>query len=142
MSRYLVVAHRTLKSKALSTCLAGHRDGESEPTFHLIVPVWHPGDHVWTEEEVKAGARERLEEGLIKLRKDGFEVTGEIGDVNPVTAVSMLLRRGEEFDGVVVSTLPSGMSRWLKLDVPARLRRETGREIELVITRTPVIEAA
>ncbi len=61
--------------------------------------------------------------------------------MNPVYAVGVLLRRGERFDGVIVSTLPPGMSRWLKLDVPTRLARETDLEVEVVVSRvqSPVI---
>ena len=136
VSRYLIVAHRTIGSEELMSCLAQHHMTDPTGTYHLIVPVWYPADHIWTEGEIKARARERLELGLTKLRGAGLEVTGEIGDVSPITAVSVLLRRGEKFDGVIVSTLPHGMSRWLKLDVPSRLRREMGCDVELVINRT------
>ena len=136
VSRYLIVAHRTIGSEELMACLAQHHRADPTSSFHLIVPVWYPADHIWTEGEIKARARDRLEMGLTKLREAGLEVTGEIGDVSPITAASVLLRRGETFDVVIVSTLPHGMSRWLKLDVPARLRREMGCDVELVINRT------
>jgi len=90
---------------------------------------------------VRSAAQQRLDVGLDALRKLGLEATGEIGDVNPVYAVGVLLRRGERFDGLIVSTLPPGMSRWLKLDVPIRLARETDLEVEVVVSRvqSPVI---
>jgi hypothetical protein len=136
MRRYLIVAHRTLGGAALLDRLRTHAE-EGPCRFHLLVPVTHPADHIWTEGEVRAAARRRLEVGLDGLHKLGFEATGEIGDVNPVYAVGLLLRRGEAFDGVIVSTLPPGMSRWLKLDVPTRLARETDLEVEVVVSRVP-----
>jgi len=138
--RYLIVAHRTLGGADLLDRLRGHV--EAGPCrFHLLVPVTHPADHVWTEGEVRSAAQQRLDVGLDALRKLGLEATGEIGDVNPVYAVGVLLRRGERFDGLIVSTLPPGMSRWLKLDVPIRLARETDLEVEVVVSRvqSPVI---
>ena len=140
MRRYLIVAHRTLGGADLLDRLRGHV--EAGPCrFHLLVPVTHPADHVWTEGEVRSAAQRRLDVGLDALRKLGLEATGEIGDVNPVYAVGVLLRRGERFDGLIVSTLPPGMSRWLKLDVPTRLARETDLEVEVVVSRvqSPVI---
>ena len=140
MRRYLIVAHRTLGGADLLDRLRGHV--EAGPCrFHLLVPVTHPADHVWTEGEVRSAAQQRLDVGLDALRKLGLEATGEIGDVNPVYAVGVLLRRGERFDGLIVSTLPPGMSRWLKLDVPIRLARETDHEVEVVVSRvqSPVI---
>ena len=140
MRRYLIVAHRTLGGADLLDRLRRHvEDGPCR--FHLLVPVTHPADHVWTVGEVRAAALPRLEVGLDSLRKLGLDATGEIGDVNPVYAVGVLLRRGERFDGLIVSTLPPGMSRWLKLDVPTRLARETDLEVEVVVSRvqSPVI---
>jgi hypothetical protein len=140
MRRYLIVAHRTLGGADLLDRLRRHvEDGPCR--FHLLVPVTHPADHVWTEGEVRAAAQQRLDAGLDSLRKLGLDATGEIGDVNPVYAVGVLLRRGERFDGLIVSTLPPGMSRWLKLDVPTRLARETDLEVEVVVSRvqSPVI---
>ena len=136
MRRYLIVAHRTLGGADLLDRLRRHVE-EGPCRFHLLVPVTHPADHVWTEGEVRVAAQQRLDAGLDSLRKLGLEATGEIGDVNPVYAVGVLLRRGERFDGLIVSTLPPGMSRWLKLDVPTRLARETDLEVEVVVSRVP-----
>ena len=135
MRRYLIVAHRTLGGEELR-----HRvhelDNEAPSRFHLLVPVTHPTDHNWTEGEVIARAKERLEAGLKQFQAEGLTVTGEIGDVNPVYAVSVLLRRGETFDAMLLSTLPPGLSRWLKLDVPNRLQREAAVPVEIIVSRS------
>ena len=62
-------------------------------------------------------------------------MSGEVGDSNPVEAVEHAIRRDgdDAFDGVIVSTLPHGISKWLGLDVPSRLKRRTGLDVRHVI---------
>jgi hypothetical protein len=124
MRTYLVVAHRTLVGPLLVEHVSSLGPPE-ECRLHLVVPVRHPSDHAWSDGEVEAAARARLEEGLAAFGELGFEVTGEVGDANPVYAVTTALRRTSlRPDGIIVSTLPAGVSRWLHLDVVSRLRRE------------------
>ena len=47
---------------------------------------------------------------------------GDLGDSNPMTAISDLLAT-ESFDEIIISTLPSGISRWLGMDLPHRVER-------------------
>lgn len=125
MRRYLVVAHRTLGGDHLLEHVRSLRE-QGPCRFHLLVPVHHPTDHIWSEEEVHTEAVRRLEAGLERLRDNGVIADGEVGDANPVYAIGCVLRREPDgaFDGIVLSTLPPGPSRWLKLDVPSRVRRE------------------
>jgi hypothetical protein len=139
MSAYLVVAHRTLVGEALleqvrSLCEAG------DCRFHLVVPVTHPRDHAWSEGEVTAAAQRRLDEGLDAFAAVGAEVTGEVGDANPVYALATAVRSspGTAWDGIIVSTLPPGVSRWLGLDAVSRIRREFDLPVtHVVATATP-----
>jgi hypothetical protein len=137
MSRYLVVAHRTLVEDHLIDHVRTLCTTESPVRLHLVVPVTHPRDHAWTDGQVEAAARRRLDEGIAAFAGLGAEVTGEIGDANPVYAVATALRAahsatgtptdGSEaspWDGIIVSTLPPGISRWLGLDAVSRIRRE------------------
>jgi len=125
MRRYLVVAHRTLGGDHLIEHVRSLR-AEGPCRFLLLVPVEHPSDHMWTEEEVNAAARRKLQEGLDRFHDEEIIADGEIGDANPVQAVSnVLLREGTDaFTGIVLSTLPPGPSRWLHWDVPSRMRRD------------------
>jgi hypothetical protein len=144
MQTYLVVAHRTLVGEHLLDYVrsiseaAGPGQGPSGPVrstesgshvrFYLVVPVRHPRDHAWSEGEVEAAGRARLDEGLAAFRSIGVEASGEVGDANPVYAVSTALRNrpfgDDEWDGIIVSTLPPGVSHWLGLDVVSRIKRE------------------
>ena len=139
MRTYLVVAHRTLVEDHLLDHVRT-LGAAGACRFHLVVPVQHPRDHAWTDGEVEAAARRRLDEGLAAFRTAGAEVTGEIGDANPVYAAGAALRAQPDTDwaGIVVSTLPRGVSRWLRLDVVSRL--EYGFDLpvtHLVAARTP-----
>lgn len=134
MRRYLIVAHRTLGGTELRDRVK-KLVAEEPSRFHILVPVTHPADHNWTEGEVIARAKDRLAEGIAQFASMGIEATGEVGDVNPVYAVAVLMKRDEIFDGILLSTLPPGLSRWLKLDVPTRLQREVDCPVEIIISR-------
>ena len=130
MRTYLVVAHRTLVGQHLLDHVRSLCDDadNGQCRFYLVVPVRHPSDHAWTEGEVDGVAQRRLEEGLQAFRDLGVEADGEVGDANPVYAVGVALRGrpydDDRWDGIVVSTLPSGVSRWLGLDVVSRIKYE------------------
>ena len=51
----------------------------------------------------------------------GTEVTGDIGDLEPAIAIKDALERGHN-DEIIVSTLPLGISRWLKHDLVSKAR--------------------
>ena len=120
MKRVLVVANKTLCEQHLLDALRARR-AAGPATFHLLVPASHPAG-AWTDAGSEREARVRLEEILDTLAVAGIPAVGEIGDASPVTAVQDLLRR-ETFDEIIVSTLPSGISRWLSQNVVRRLSR-------------------
>lgn len=125
MRRYLVVAHRTLGGAHLFEHLHELREQDPYCRFHVLVPEYHPHDHPWTEHEVRSAARERLDEMLETMAAMGMGASGEVGDSNPVYAIGATFRREgiESFSGIVLSTLPKGISRWWLFDVPRRVAR-------------------
>src|SRR4051812_12574098 len=116
--RYLVVANLTVTEPHLlqkvRDCMAA---GES--SFHIVVPASHPNG-AWTEHGVHAAAQERLDAGLAAFGQMGATVTGEVGDAPRVRAVGDVLLR-DDYDEIILSTLPPGPSRWLKQDVMSRM---------------------
>ena len=120
VSRYLIVANRTLGGEHLLDEVR-RRMPDSEATFHLVVPATPPGDHAWTEGEARTLARQRLDRAIEALRQLGADVDGEVGDANPLLAIDDAMR-GQAFDEIILSTLRPGLSRWLKLDLPDRLK--------------------
>jgi len=74
---------------------------------------------------VEAGDREArvvLESALPRLSEAaGAKVTGSVGDPEPLMAVHDAVNLGH-YDEIIISTLPLGVSRWLKLDLISKAR--------------------
>lgn len=123
MRRLLLVANQTVGGQHLqrkvAQCMA-----EGPCQFYLIVPATRDPSHslVWTEGQCIALARRRLEEAMKRLQEMGAEVEGDVGDQSPLTAIVDALR-GRQFDEIILSTLPPGISRWLAQDLPSRVKR-------------------
>ena len=132
MRRFLIVANRTLAGPALmDEVLARQAAGPS--LFRIVVPASHdPGSSAWTEGAAVAHARVTLEQAITAFADVGIPVTGSVGDENPLLAIGDALRDAS-FDEIIVSTLPPGPSRWLKLDLPHRVEREYGLPVTHVV---------
>lgn len=139
MRRYLVVANQTLGGEPLLAELRRCCQGGAA-SFHVVVPATHPKDQwTWTEGEANAVARDRLERALERFRELGTEeVTGEVGSARPVEAIGDALRDGD-FDGIVLSTLPAGVSKWLNQDLPSRVERSFDLPVTHVIVEAEQI---
>jgi GABA permease len=123
MRRYLVVSNQTLTSEALvekiRSCLAA---GPCQ--FHLVVPATHGTERMsWTEGHDRRVAQERLDAALARFAELGADVTGEVGDARALYAMDDAMRDRPAFDEVILFTLPPGLSRWLKQDLPHRVQR-------------------
>lgn len=122
MRRYLVVANQTLGGAHLAD-IVEERMAEGPCMFHLVVPATPPTDHLtWTEGEANQVASERLERTIVWFRDLGADVDGEVGDARPMLAIGDAMRDGD-FDEIIISTLPAGVSRWLNQDLPHRAQR-------------------
>lgn len=114
-ARILVVAYRTAASPMLLEQIEA-RARRGACGFVLLVPrpYWDPD----TEEA------EMMIELAVPLleRAAGGKVEAIVGDIDPFVAVRDALARSE-FDEVIISTLPSHVSRWLRRDLPARVKR-------------------
>lgn len=132
MPRYLVVANRTLVGEHLLAELRARVAPDA--SFHVVVPASQDPEHAtWTEGRALAAARTRLDEALRTFAEQGIDATGEVGDTDPVNAVVDAAHAGP-YDTVIVSTLPPGLSRWLRQDLPHRIARAVpGTEIVHVV---------
>jgi hypothetical protein len=123
----LVVANVTASSDELLDALR-ERAREGACRFTLVMPA------------SGAEARLRLDDALARMREAGLEkVEGSVGDPDPVVAV-MDVWDPMKFDEIVVSTLPTGSSRWLGVDLPHRLEKLTSVPVRHVVSRPPVAE--
>lgn len=141
MGRYLIVANQTLGGSALDAEVR-RRVERGDARFHVLVPMvepaheiatWVPADPMFgipvqTEvtsdalEEARQRSEHRLQAMIERVSQLGGEVDGEVGDPDPYHAVETVLGR-EAFDEIIVSTLPAGISRWVRMDLPSRVER-------------------
>jgi hypothetical protein len=121
MRRYLVVANQTLGAEELRAKVRELMAAEA-CSFHIVVPATPPSQHLtWREEEASSIARERLDRALTWFWELGADADGAVADADPMLAIWDALN-ALEFDHIILCTLPPGISRWLKLDLPARVR--------------------
>jgi hypothetical protein len=135
----LVVAGRSADSPRLAAQLGALHRGAPARTFTLLVPAV-PHGFAWAT-DMSAGwpeAAERAERAARRLRARGIELDEAIvGDPDPFAAVGDVLHC-RRFDEVIVATQPRGLSTWLKIGLPARLRHLT----DLPVTRIGVEDPA
>jgi hypothetical protein len=141
MVRVLLVANKTLGSGEVSEFVR-NRMATEECQFTLLVPAtprWNrepasrlAGGLASVSEGIGSShdnednyeyARSRLAYGLEVLRGLGAAVDGDVGDPDPAKAINEALKQ-RHFDEVALSTLPKGVSRWLRLDIPHQVERK------------------
>jgi hypothetical protein len=119
----LIVAHQTAATRALLDAVR-ERAGRGPAKFHLVVPRQVHGMHKVVDPQ-DAGADEAkrtLDAALPKLSEAaGQQVTGSLGDPEPLMAIHDAVNLGRH-DEIIISTLPLGVSRWLKLDLISKAR--------------------
>lgn len=136
--RFLLVANQTLANTQLTEMVSATLADE-RAEFHVVIPqsapsVLHadpatgligPGAHSMVSESRQAARDEgerRLASFKAALGDLGHAVTGEVVLSDPMSAARAVLARSS-FDQIIISTLPSGISRWLNLDFPSRMER-------------------
>jgi hypothetical protein len=155
MRRYLVVANQTLQAAELRDEL-GTKISAGPCSFVVIVPdtnaaqydavaaggvLPQPGVWWWatqyarpaTDEEATAQARQRLSLMLAGLARLGVSVEGHLGSSSPLEAIEKVLA-DDQFDEIIVATLPRRVSRWLRADLPHQAGRRFGLPVTTIIT--------
>ena len=141
MRRFLIVGNQTLGSEPLRAAVR-ERVAAGPCRFHIVVPATPPREQiVWSEGEASTVARRRLDEALAWMEAASATSTGTVGDASPSLAVADALDK-ESFDEIIVSTLPSGVSRWIHQDLPHRLARRTGLPVDHVVAVIHEAEAS
>ena len=128
---YLLLANQTLGGQALRDKL--RQLAGPHMAVHLVVPAT-PANPVTDAElgatdEITAAqigrkrAQRHLREGLDMLADEGIDATGEVGHPDPMEAIADAMAGGT-YDELIVSTLPVGISRWIRMDLPSRAMRK------------------
>jgi len=132
-ARVLVVANRTAESPELLTALQ-ERALRGPCVFTLLVPST-PHGLAWAANMHAGGAEaeDHRSAFIQELREEGLDVAeAKVGDPDPLAAVSDECNFNE-YDEVVVSTLPLKLSKWLRIDLPRKARAATGLPVTHVV---------
>lgn len=128
MATFLIVAYQTAGGLPLREALDEVVRHNSGAEFRLLVPATRT-QHLftWTEGEADAVAQATADNVARDLKSAGVPlVDAAIGDPDPFLAVADELRARPDVEGIIVSTFPPGVSRWLRSDLPTRLEKKTG----------------
>jgi hypothetical protein len=137
----LVVANKTASSPELLEALRARAE-QGTARFHLVVPA-SPRGASWAFDMYagQADAEHDLDGALERIRALGLDVDGEVGDPDPVAAVSDSAHAGS-YDEVIVSTLPKHLSKWLHLDIARKVAHATGLPVKHVEAHSKSTEPA
>jgi hypothetical protein len=124
--RILIVANRTAATPALIDAVR-KRASEAPCQFALLVPRTF-----WDADTEESAITLELAIPLLE-EAAGSHVEGLIGDNDPYVAVTAALEQGD-YDEIIISTLPTRVSHWLHLDLPARVQR-LGLPVTVVTAR-------
>ncbi len=135
MTRIMIVANQTLGCPELEAALEPYLETGAGEVVLVAPTAAMEGERQWDypatdryipspEQIAHALAGARLEQELDRFRNLGMVAQGEVVDHDPVARVRELLGKSE-FDAVIVCTLPTRLSHWLRVDLPGRLARAT-----------------
>jgi hypothetical protein len=99
------------------------RSERGPATFHLVVPQRPHGMHKYVDphDDGVEEAQAVLAGALPKLSAAGGDVTGSVGDPEPLMAIHDAVNLGD-YDEIIISTLPRRVSKWLHLDLVSKAR--------------------
>ena len=120
--RILVIANETVGGPELRSILRSRAEGVNERIL-VVSPALNSQVRTWTSDEdgARAAAQQRLDASLARLRQDGVQANGEVGDGDPLQAIEDALRTFSP-DEIVISTHPEGRSHWLERNVVGAAR--------------------
>jgi len=124
------VAHQTAEADEFLAAVRSAAQSDRAEVV-LLVPAT-PVKHLtsWTQGESSAIAREKAEAARRRLEEAGVDVVeARVGDPDPYQAILDSLNL-DDFDRIIVSTFPAGISRWLGADLINRL----GRSVSVPVT--------
>jgi len=128
----LVVANQTLSGSALVERVLA-RAQEGDVRFVAVVPRNRPQSGlVIYDDAVRESAQLRVNLAVDYMRQRGVVAEGEVGDPDPFTAVMDAVDEHDP-DEIILSTLPSTTSGWLRRDLISRVEHATGLPIEHVV---------
>ena len=131
--RILVVANETVGGSTLRQCIEKKSAGVQEHVL-VVTPALNSPLRHWASDEdgARAEAQRRLDECLARLRADGIDARGEVGDGDPLMAMEDALRTFGA-DEIILSTHPEGRSHWLERGIVSAARERFAVPITHVV---------
>src|SRR3954463_3069932 len=131
--RILVIANETVGGGPLREQIeepsAGYDTTVLEVSPALNSPIRH---WVSDEDPAREEAQRRLEASLERLRANGIEASGEVGDADPLQAIEDAVRTFGP-DEIIISTHPEGRSHWLERGIVTGARERFAVPITHVV---------
>jgi hypothetical protein len=127
-TKLLVVANQTVDSDELYDALQD-RARRCQLAVTLLVP-----------QDSQAGSAQRVKTALERLHGAGIAAEAMLGDVDPACAV-IEVWDPRRWDEVLVSTLPTSTSRWLRIDLPQRISRAVDAPVSHVVSKPSRLRA-
>ncbi len=133
MANVLVLANQTIGGQALLDAIRD-RHAAGDARFVVVVPQNRPqhGQVIYLE-AVRDAAQVRVDLALAFMREEGIQGTGEVGDPDPFSAAMDAIAH-YKIDEVILSTLPTTSSGWLRRDLPERIEQDSGLPVNHVVT--------
>jgi hypothetical protein len=115
--RILVIANETVGGGPLREQIEERSAGYDTEVL-VVSPALNSPIRHWASDEdpAREEARRRLETSLQRLRENGIEASGEVGDADPLQAIEDAVRTFGP-DEIIISTHPVGRSHWLERGV-------------------------
>jgi nucleotide-binding universal stress UspA family protein len=129
--RILLVTDRTATHMDVTAALSA-RAAEALTSVTVLVPaIPPPGRWTWDEAAARSDARRQMRRASETLCRAGLTVASVLGDFSPMESIRDEVRR-RTYDEIVVATRSGRVSRWLRIDLPARAAREFSIPVEHV----------
>jgi nucleotide-binding universal stress UspA family protein len=131
--RILVIANETVGGGPLRKQIE-ERSAGYDTTVLVVSPALNSPIRHWASDEdpAREEARQRLEASLRRLRENGIEASGEVGDADPLQAIEDAVRTFGP-DEIIISTHPEGRSHWLERGVVSGARERFAVPITHVV---------
>jgi phenylpyruvate tautomerase PptA (4-oxalocrotonate tautomerase family) len=138
MSQYLIVTHKTAFAPELREKVRELAGEDPNAEFAILVPEAPEENYTW-EGETVSPAQETAEALMEALETTlGVRVSRiAVGVEDPLQAIAGELRMHQDYDAIVISTLPLGASHWLRLDLVHHAARKFQIPVHHVVG-TPV----
>jgi nucleotide-binding universal stress UspA family protein len=128
-----VIANETVGGGPLREQIEERSSGYDTEVL-VVSPALNSPIRHWASDEdpAREEARRRLEASLERLRANGIEASGEVGDADPLQAIEDAVRTFGP-DEIIISTHPEGRSHWLERGIVTGARERFAVPITHVV---------